>query len=286
MPVKVVTDSTAYLTPEEIRRYDVHVIPLRVIFGSDVYAEGVDITNQEFFRKLSSGHALPTTSQPSVADFTREYRQLTEAGYSILAIHISSKLSGTVGSALAARQALAGADIEIVDARTIALRMLIQPAAEMAAAGAGLAEIKDAIERVNASINTVGMLDTLDYLRKGGRIGRAEALLGTLLRVKPLLDFRGGEVKVVAKLRTSAQAMNNILSFMQPLVGNCRQVCVVVAHIGALTTAQELTRRIKAAFPGAESVIIELGPVLAAHIGPGFFGVGFRCGEAGSPPAG
>ena len=178
---------------------------------------------------------------------------------------------------------MAGADIEVVDARTIALRMLIKPAAEMAAAGASLAEIKDTIEQLNSRVNTVGMLDTLDFLRKGGRIGRAEALLGTLLRIKPLLDFRGGEVEVVAKLRTSAQAMNNILGFMRPRLGGCRGVCVVVAHIGALAAARELKRRIEAAFPCLESIIIELGPVLASHIGPGFFGVGFHCGQPGGP---
>jgi DegV family protein with EDD domain len=193
--VKIVTDSTAYPEPEVIAKHDVRVVPLRVAFGSEVFAEGVDITNEEFYQRLAKGGKLPTTSQPSVADFIRVYRELAEQGHPILSIHISSKLSGTCASALAARMALPKAQIEIIDALTIAMGMLISPAAEAAERGETLSQIAASIEKLNKCIKVVGAFDTLEYLRKGGRIGAARALVGTLLKIKPVLTQEGGEVQ-------------------------------------------------------------------------------------------
>ena len=281
--VKIVTDSTAYLSLEEISRYDVHVVPLRVIFGTEVYCEGEDITNEEFYRRLASGGAMPTTSQPAVSDFTRVYSELSERGHPILSLHISSRLSGTVNSAMAARQELPQAQIEIVDARTVALRMLIAPAAKAAVGGQGLPQLKASIEKLNACMNTVGVLNTLEYLWKGGRIGGAKALLGTILRIKPLLDFRGGEVKVLAKLRTGARAINSILELMESRVPRNKPIHASVAHTNALEWAMELQREIQNTFTCAEMDIVELGPVLGTHIGPGFFGLGFYSAEEWQP---
>lgn len=281
--VKIVTDSTASLSAEEISRYDVHVVPLRVIFGTEVYCEGVDITGEEFYRRLATGGPMPTTSQPAVSDFTRVYGELTERGHPILSLHISSKLSGTVNSAMAARQELPQAQIEIVDARTIALRMLIAPAAKAAAGGQSLPQLKASIEKLNACMNTVGVLNTLEYLWRGGRIGGAKALLGTILRIKPLLDFRGGEVRVLAKLRTSARAVNSILELMRSRLPGKAPIHVGVAHTNALEWALELEKEVKDAFTCAETDIVELGPVLGTHIGPGFFGLGFYSDEEWQP---
>jgi DegV family protein with EDD domain len=281
--VKIVTDSTAYLSTEEISRFDVHVVPLRVIFGTEVYCEGVDITHEEFYRRLASGGPMPTTSQPAVSDFTRVYGELAERGHPILSLHISSKLSGTVNSAMAARQELPQAQIEIVDARTVALRMLIAPAAKAAAGGQSLPQLKASIEKLNAGMNTVGVLNTLEYLWKGGRIGGAKALLGTILRIKPLLDFRGGEVKVLAKLRTSARAIDSILELMRSRVPRNKPIYVGVAHTNALEWALELQKEIQSAFNCAEMDLVELGPVLGTHIGPGFFGLGFYSSEDWQP---
>jgi len=189
--VKIVTDSTAYLSPEEIALYDIHVVPLKVIFGADVYSEGVDITTEEFYRRLATARMPSTTSQPSVNDFTRVYSELAQRGHPILSIHISSKLSGTVNSAVAAMVELPQAQIEIVDSLSIAMRLLIAPAAEAAKRGLPLPQLKASIEKLNASINAFGALDTLEYLWKGGRIGRAQALLGTMLRIKPVLARSG-----------------------------------------------------------------------------------------------
>lgn len=281
--VKIVTDSTAYFSPEEITRYDVSVIPLRVIFGTTVYTEGADITSDEFYRRIARGGPVPTTSQPAISDFTKVYSELAEQGYDILSIHISSRLSGTVGSALAARQELPDARIEVIDARTIALRVLIAPAAQAAAEGQSLPWLKESMEKLNSCIGTVGMLNTLEYLWKGGRIGGAKALLGTLLRIKPLLDFRSGEVKVMARLRTNAQAMDSILGIMHQRIKGNSPAHVSVAHADALESALTLKERVRDGFNCADLDIVELGPVLGTHIGPGFFGVGFYCDDDWRP---
>jgi len=273
--VAIVTDSTACLSAEEISRYGVHVVPLRVIFGTDIYTEGVDITSEEFYHRLSTRRSMPTTSQPAVSDFIRLYGRLAERGHPVLSIHISSILSGTVRSAMAARQEMPGAQIEIVDCRSVALRMLIAPAVRAAAQGQSLPQLKATIERLNSCLCTVGMLDTLDYLWKGGRIGGAKALLGTLLRIKPLLDFRNGEVKILAKLRTASQAIEAILEIVKERVGDMAPIHVGVAHTHALEPALALEKRVKASFDCAEIDVAELGPVLGTHLGPGFFGVAF-----------
>jgi DegV family protein with EDD domain len=284
--VKIVTDSTARASGEEISRYDIHVVPLKVIFGTEIYTEGVDITSQDFYRRLAGRDPLPTTSQPSVSDFTRVYQELTERGHPILSIHISSKLSGTVNSALAARQELPRAQIEVIDCLSLALRMLILPSAQGAARGLGLPRLKASIDRLNSSMSPVGMLNTLEYLWRGGRIGGARALLGTLLRIKPLLDFKDGEVKVLGRLRTSSQAMEAILGIMENRLKPGVPVHVGVAQTNAPESARMLAERVSAAFKCAELDIVELGPVLGTHLGPGFFGAAFYSDEDWQPDRG
>ena len=273
--VKIVTDSTAYLTPEEIARYDVHVVPLKVIFGTDVYSEGVNITTQEFYRRIAKARTLPTTSLPSKSDFVKVYSELAQRGYPILSIHLSSQLSGTINSAMAAREELPQARIEIVDSLSLALRLLIAPAAKAARRGQSLSRTKDSIEKLNACISGVGALSTLEYLWKGGRIGVAKALLGTLLKITPVLAFEGGDIKVLAKTRTTNKALGYILELMKERVKGSTPIHVGVVHTHAMEPAMALQKEVEANFNCAEIELIELGPVLGTHIGPGFFGLGF-----------
>ena len=153
--VKIVTDSTAYLTAEEITRYDIHVIPLKVIFGAEVYSEGVNITNAEFYRRLAKKGRMPTTSQPAKSDFTEIYGALAERGHPILSLHISSGLSGTVKLATAVKSEFPQAQIEIVDSSSVALRMLVLPAAKAAEAGQTLPQLKVAIEKLLQEVGNV-----------------------------------------------------------------------------------------------------------------------------------
>lgn len=170
--VKIVTDSSSYLEPEVIEKYDIRVVPIKVAFGTEAYAEGVDITNEKFYQRLIETSAFPTTSQPSVGDFVKIYSELAQQGYHILSIHISSAMSGTVNSALSAKNTLPQAQIEVIDSKTLAMGMLVIPAAEAAQRGQALDRIKASIEKLNASISSIGMFDTLKYAWKGGRIGQ------------------------------------------------------------------------------------------------------------------
>jgi len=273
--VKIVTDSTAYLSPEEIARYDIHVLPLKVIFGLDAYSEGVDITNEEFYRRLAKAATLPTTSQPSVSDFPRIYGELAQRGHPILSLHISSHLSGTVNSAMAAKEQLPQAQIEVIDSLSLDLRTVVTRAAEAAEAGQTLPQLKASIEKLNTSMNGFGALDTLEYLWKGGRIGSAKALLGTLLRIKPVLAFEAGEVKVLHKARTTRKAIEYILEVMRERIEGSTPIHAVVVHTHTIELALVLKKEVQAHFNCAELDLLELGPVLGTHIGPGFFGLGF-----------
>jgi DegV family protein with EDD domain len=257
--VKIVTDSSAYPEPEVIAKHDIRVVPLRVAFGSEIFAEGVDITNEEFYQRLAQGGQLPTTSQPSVTDFIKVYRELAEQGHHILSIHISSKLSGTCASALAAKNALPQAQIEIIDALTIAMGMLISPAAEAAERGETLSQIAASIEKLNKCINVVGAFDTLEYLWKGGRIGAARALVGTLLKIKPVLTQEGGEVKVLNKSRTRAHAIEYMLGFVEKEVKGRTPLHGWVAHSHVPDAVRVLEKGLRENFNWAELRLLEMG---------------------------
>lgn len=273
--VKIVTDSSAYLEPDVIKKYDIQVAPLRVTFGTEAFAEGVDITNEEFYQRLLKTEAFPTTSQPSVGDFVKIYGELAQQGHPILSIHISSTMSGTVGSALSARSTLPQAQIEIVDSRTLAMGMIIVPAAEAAQRGQTLHQVKNYIERLNTSIDSVGMFETLKYAWKGGRIGAARALVGTLLRVKPVLTFVGGEVKILAKPRTTSGAIKYMVNFVEKRTKKDASLHGWLGHARALATASALEQELRSNLNWAELRLFELGPVYGTHMGPGFIGLGF-----------
>ena len=292
--VKIVTDSSAYPEPGVIAKYDIRVVPLRIAFGGEVFTEGVDITNDEFYQRLSKGEKLPTTSQPTIADFSKVYYELAEQGHPILSLHISRKLSGTCTSALAAKNALPQAQIEIVDSLTIALGMLIPPAAEAAERGETLSEIVASIEKLNKCIRVVGAFDTLEYLWKGGRIGAARALVGTLLKIKPVLTQEDGEVKVLDKARTMVHAMEHIIRFVEKEVKGSVSLRGWVAHSHISETSRILDKKLRENFNWIELRFLELGPVLGTHMGMGLVGVSFYCDEdwhcfhlagAGSQPA-
>jgi DegV family protein with EDD domain len=277
--VKIVTDSSAYPEPKVTAKHDIRVVPLKVAFGSEVFVEGVDITNDEFYQRLAKGGKLPTTSQPSVADFIKVYRELTEEGHPILSIHISSKLSGTCASALAAKNALPQAQIEIVDSLTIAMGMLIPPATEAAERGETLPQIVASTEKLNKCIKVIAAFDTLEYLWKGGRIGAARALVGTLLKIKPVLTQEAGEVKILNKARTMAHAIEYMLGVVEKEVKGNVFLHGYIAHSRVPNAARVLEKELRENFKWVELRFLEMGPVLGTHMGPGLVGVSFYSDE-------
>ena len=275
--VKVVTDSTAYLPPELIARYGIRVVPLKVVFGAEAYAEGVDISNEEFYSKLMEASTLLTTSQPSVGDFLQVYGEATREGVPILSIHISSKLSATVSTALTAKGELPQAQIEVVDSlsTSMGLGMVVLAAARAADEGQSLSQIRAATEKVIRSMNLFFIVDTLEYLRKGGRIGGAAALVGTALRIKPVLYLKEGQIEVLAKVRTKRRALKRLLELMAERMPGGTSVHIAIIHAHAAEEATALEKEVRARFNCAEIYLSELGPAIGAHVGPRAIGLAF-----------
>ena len=214
--VAVVTDSTCDLTLELAEELGVTIVPLRVIFGDQAYRGGVDITTEEFYERLVNNRQLPTTSAPSVGDFQEVYERLLEKGNSIVSIHVSGKLSATVRVAQAAKES--GAEpsrIAVVDCQSITAGMgfVVLEAVEAARAGAKLAEVKATAESAAQRTQVRFMLDTLEYLRRGGRIGRARAYLGTVLSMKPILSIREGDLYPEERVRTRARGLERLVQW-------------------------------------------------------------------------
>ena len=275
--VKIITDSTAYLPPDLIARYGIRVIPLKVVFGAEAYAEGVDISNEEFYGKLAAASTLPTTSQPSVGDFLEVYGEASREGKPILSIHISSKLSATISTALTAKSELPQAQIEVVDSLStaMALGMVVLAAARAADEGQSLSQIRATAEKVIQSMNLFFIVDTLEYLHKGGRIWGAAALMGTVLRIKPVLYLKEGQIEVLTKVRTKRKALKRLLELMGERMTEGASVHVTIIHAHAVEEASALEKEVRAHFNCAEIYISELGPVIGAHVGPRAIGVAF-----------
>jgi len=280
LAVKVVTDSTADIPGELAQELGITVVPLSVIFGDCAYREGVDIDHDTFYRRLREGKELPTTSAPSVGDFLRAYEEVLRETDEVVSIHISSRLSATYNNACQAAAALQakGARIEVVDSLNVSMGMgfIVLAAARAAQAGAGLEQVVTIARRCVERVRILVMLDTLEYLRRGGRIGRARALLGALLQVKPILSVRDGELHPEARVRTRAQALERML---QLILASPRIQEMGVGYSTEREEAEALLERMRAAVPHARTYLVRIGPVVGTHAGPGVIGVGCLEGE-------
>ena len=277
----LVTDSTAYLPPERVWQYGVYVVPLYLHFGERVYRDGVDLDTDTFYRLLQSAPRLPTTSQPSAGDFLQLYRHLSLEADAIISIHISSGISGTVASALAARQVLLNEmqkppQVYVVDSRitSCGLALLVSAASRAIAEGKPAVEVVREVENLASRLFTVFVVDTLEYLHKGGRIGGAAALVGEVLQVKPLLYFRDGRIDVLEKARTDKRAKRRMLEVVAERADG-RPIHAVVAHAQAPEEAERIRRYLADHFDCWELFSVEFSPAIATHVGPGTVGVAF-----------
>ncbi len=277
----LVTDSTAYLPPERVRQCGVHVIPLYLHFGERAYRDGVDLDTATFYRLLQSAPRLPTTSQPSTGDFLQLYRHLSLEADAIISIHISSGISGAVASALAARQILLGEmqnppQIYVVDSRitSCGLALLVSAASRAIAGGKPAVEIVQEVENLASRLFTVFVVDTLEYLHKGGRIGGAAALVGSVLRVKPLLYFRDGRIDLLERARTAKRAKRRMLEIVAERADG-RPIHAAIVHAQAPEEAERIRRYLADHFDCRELFSVEFSPVIATHVGPGTVGVAF-----------
>lgn len=279
--VKIVTDSSANL-PENLRQQlDVTVIPLQAIFGKTVYRDGVDLTNEKFFEMLPVAKEHPTTSQPSAGEFVELYKPLLEAGKEIVSLHLPSKLSGTYASACAAKTELEhqlkkAVPLTIVDTPWIsmALGMLCIVAAQAAAAGKSRDDVIAAVNAIIPKLNLIFVLDTLEYLKRGGRIGGASAMLGTLLNFKPMLEIKGGVVTPLEKPRSRAKALRRLIEIMEQRTAG-KPVHVGILHAQAPQDAAALEQEIRQKFECKKVYLSQIGPALGVHVGPNALGLAF-----------
>ena len=275
MVIKIVTDSTADLPPGVAEELGITVVPLYVRFGDKLYRDRIDISEDEFYDRLVHDTIHPGTSQPTPNDFAFVYRKLAKEADGIISIHISSKLSGTCDSALGAKQMIENrCTIEVVDSlwTSIALGFLAMRAAVGAKEGKSLQELVKEINSLIPNIRYLGFFDTLKYLQIGGRIGKAQSLLGSMLNVKPLLTLKNGEFLPFGRVRTYPRAKDRLFEFVK--AGSKLEV-VFVVHSTTPDEAEEMADRLGALFDRKKIIIARLGPVLGVHAGPGTLFVGY-----------
>jgi DegV family protein with EDD domain len=280
--VAIVTDSTATLPEDLVKDLDIRVVPVVLVLGGETYLDGVDITPEEVYQRLRSGEAIPTSAAPSVGDFLRVYAAAGQRASAIVSIHMSPKLSSTHAVATTASELLDDVQIRVVDCQTAAIGQgfVVMEAALAAAAGANLDEVQRRIEEVAPRISLLFTLDTFEYLRRGGRIGGAAALAGTLLQIKPVLTLSEGRVEVCYKPRTKQKAIARIIQQMEEQVGG-RPIRASVLHADALHEAEALRQSLADRFECVELLISEFTPVMGAHTGPGLLGVAFYVVSSG-----
>ncbi len=278
--IAVVTDSTSYLPPDLVERNAIEIVPLYVVFGGDRTVREVDITDYPaFFDELRAAEALPTTSQPSVGDFTSVYEPLLADGKEVVSVHISGGLSGTPEAARQAKAALerdgkGGERIEVVDSQTAAggLGFMVLAAARAARDSDSAAEVAAKVAEARGELRLWFVIDTLEFLRRGGRIGAASAWIGSTLRVKPILTVEN-EMTPVERVRTSGRAFERMLDYGR----HCKDSGAdawSAQHINAPEQCQRLVERGTEVFGTPPTIVSEIGPVLAAHTGPGLLGLG------------
>jgi DegV family protein with EDD domain len=271
--VAIVTDSTTYVPASLIARWEIIPVSLYVGWNGELQAEHEYDDLDEFYRRLRDSPQLPTTSQPSVGDFLAVYRPLVESGRDVLSLHIAEGLSGTCESAREAARTLASEGhanrVLVHDGQTGAggLGCLVLVAAEQAAAGRGLEEISAAVVQARSTLDIWFCLDTLEYLRRGGRIGAAQAMVGTVLKIKPILTF-GTEIAPVGRVRTHARAFERMTAHLVELRDR-GATDWIVQHAQAPLDAERLVEAGKGIFDSEPLFCSEVGPVLGAHLGAG-----------------
>lgn len=282
--VVVVTDSTAYLPENILQELNIQVVPLHVIWGDKIYKDGVDLKAEEFYPMLKAAKELPTTSQPSPQEFIDVYKPILDKGDKIISIHISSGISGTLNSAHQAKEMLETKDVEIIDSKSsgMALGYVAMETARYAQKGNSYEDCIRIARKAVENIDVYLVVDTLEYLHKGGRIGGASAVLGSALDLKPILYFnKEGKLDSFEKVRTKKKAIKRLLEIAQEKVGERKPIHFSIMQVEAMEDAEFLRAELEKMFKPdeiAEMMIVTLSPVIGSHTGPGLVSISFLAG--------
>jgi len=272
MTVRIVTDSSADLPAELVQQHQITVLPCYVMVDDQTLKDGVDIQADDFYRRLQAGGPTPTTAQPTVADFQAVYQDLTSQGDQVVSIHVSRKLSGTLNSAEQAKGSLDGEAVEIIDSRLAAmpLGLVVLEAAALAAEGGSHQEVAEKVRQGLDLHHGLFALDTLEFLQKGGRIGKAQAFLGSVLNVKPILRLHEGEAHPVERPRNRERAMHRLVELVKEL-GPVRRMAVI--HSTDAERMAVLKQELTGLLPADQIIEARFGSTLGTYIGPDALGV-------------
>ena len=274
MKLAIVTDSVSDISPKIAKELKITVVPLTVIFGTDQFLDGVELSNSEFFQKLETDPNHPSTSQPSPEAFVKTYEKLLKEGFEILSVHVSAKLSGTINSAEQAIKSLDTNKIKIVDTGTASMAqgLVAMSAARAAKNAKSLDELADMAKTTAKKTNVYVAMDTMEFLKRGGRIGKARAMLGSILNIKPIITTDNGEIVPHSRARTIKKAISSMINDM----GDKNQIVeVAVLHSTTPDLAKDVLTQIDAQNLNNPGTITEIGPVVGTHAGPGCLAIAY-----------
>lgn len=280
--VAIVTDSTANVPADLAEQYNIQVIPLTVNWAGESLLDNVDIKTDEFYRRLQNAKEMPTTSQPSVGQFIEFFSEVQETAETVVGIFISEPLSGTLDSARSAAKELPSLKIEIVDSRNAAagLALLVLAAARMAEEGKDYQEIAAEVRRLIPKVRLLFVVDTLEFLHRGGRIGGAQRLIGSVLSIKPILQIEDGRIDSLASVRTQKKAIAHLLHVVGEDTGWSSNIHYGVIDAQSPETAEVVMHKIQQHSQPAEMLRSTISPVIGTHTGPGCVGVAYYDGSA------
>jgi DegV family protein with EDD domain len=280
--VAIVTDSTAYLPEDCLKQYHITITPLIVIWGEETYRDGVDTSPAEFYSRLTTSKTMPTTSQVTPGVMQETFKSLLEQGYDVLGIFLSSKVSGTYQSAVQALDLLGNVKgkVDVVDSlwTTMAMGWPVLTAARAANGGESLGECKKITETACANTGVLFIVETLEFLRRGGRIGGAQALLGTALNLKPILEMREGKIESVERIRTKHKATQRTVEIIAERIKGKRSIRLAVTHAVSESDALAMLESAKDVMHPVETMCCPLSPVIGAHVGPGTIALNYMSG--------
>ncbi|RIK19452.1 MAG: DegV family protein [Anaerolineae bacterium] len=279
--VAIVTDSTVNLPVDVIKENNIYVIPQILNWEGKSYLDQIDITTEEFYQRLPQSSDLPKTSQPAPGQFTEHFQKVAEGAESIVAIFVSELLSGTIQSAHLGAEALGDYPIEIVDSRSVSLGLglLVTAAARYAAEGHDYKEVAAYVRNLAPRLRVMFVVDTLEYLHKGGRIGGAKRLVGSVLSIKPVLHLEDGKIEPFASIRTKNKAIQHMLDVVLGEMKGKQNIHAGVIHARAPQDAEYIVEQVRATVDPVEMFVNELTPVIGANVGPGVVGMGYYVGE-------
>ena len=280
--VAIVTDSTAYIPNEQTKQLNISIVPLILVWGEESFEDGVDMLPEDFYRRMENSKLMPTTSQATVLSIKSAFDGLLAQGFDVLGIFLSSKLSGTVQSAIQARAMLQKGQEKIVIfdslATTMAMGWPVLTAARAAETGENLLECQKLAKQARSQTGVMFVVETLEYLHRGGRIGGAQAMLGNILKVKPLLELQDGRIESVEKVRTKKHALARMLDLVEQKVAGRTPIRLATVHANAEAEALLLLETARQRFNPIESLISPLSPVIGAHAGPGTVALAYLTG--------